>query len=85
MDMNKKQTIILILAVIGIILTIIFTPRYKIIWIDSENFIKTEQSSPLYKRSGGKEGLYWGKIAAYSGLISMASGLLFFTLRDKRG
>ncbi|HAJ56204.1 MAG TPA: hypothetical protein DCL35_00350 [Candidatus Omnitrophica bacterium] len=82
--MNKKQIAVSVLAVLGIILLVIFTPRYKIIWIDSKNFIKTEQTSPLYKRSGGKESLYWGKIAAYSGLIMLVSGILVFSLKGKR-
>ncbi|MBI5872893.1 MAG: hypothetical protein HZB36_01960 [Candidatus Omnitrophica bacterium] len=83
--MNKKQITVLTLEVIAIVLIVIFTPRYKITWLDSENFIKTEQTSPLYKRSKAKESLHLDKIAIYSGLVAMASGLLIFGLRDKRG
>ncbi len=81
--MNKKQITVLVLAIIGIVLIVIFTPRYKIAWIDSKNFIKTEQSSPLYKRSKAKESLYWDKIALYSGLTVVAAAILLRALRSK--
>lgn len=81
--MNKKQIAVLALAIIGIVLIVIFTPRYKITWIDSKNFIKTEQSSPLYKRSTGKESLYWDKIALYSGLTVVLAAILLRALRSK--
>lgn len=81
--MNKKQIGVLALAIIGIVLIVIFTPRYKITWIDSKNYIKTEQSSPLYKRSGGKESLYWDKISIFSGLTVVAAAILIYSLRSR--
>jgi hypothetical protein len=81
--MNSKQIATLCLSVIGIVLIVIFTPKYKITWIDSENFIRTEQTSALYKRSKGQEKYNWDKIAVYSGGVIAGCGLLMFALRDK--
>jgi hypothetical protein len=80
-----KQILISVAAVVGIVLIVIFTPRYKITWIDKQNFIKTEQTSSLYKRSKGKENLYWDKIALYAGATILAAGVLVFLSRDKHG
>ena len=83
--MSKKQMIVLGLGIIGIILIVLLTPRYKITWIDSLNFIKTEQYSSLYKRSKGAVRLHWDKILIYSGFTLLVSGILIFGLRDKHG
>ena len=83
--MNKKQGMIIFFAVVAVTLIVIFTPRYKIFWIDSDNFVKTEQTSSLYKRSQGKEHLYWDKVALYSGATIIVAGIFVFTLRNKRG
>lgn len=83
--MNKKQLAALALGIVAITLIIIFTPRYKITLIDSENFIITEQTSTLYKRSKGKESLHWEKISLYSGISSLVCCLAIFSLRKKRG
>ena len=82
--MNTKQTAVVIIGVIGIAAAVFFTPRYKIVMIDSQNFIKTEQTSALYKRSGGKESLHWDMIAPLSGGIAIACGALIALLKDKR-
>lgn len=72
-------------TVIGIVLIVIFTPRYKIAWIDKQNFIRTEQTSSLYKRSKGKENLHWERIALYSGAMILAAGILITVSRSKHG
>ena len=59
-------------------------PRYKIIMIDSQNFIKTEQTSALYKRSGGKEKLHWDRIAPLSAGIAIACGVLIGLVKEKK-
>lgn len=82
--MNAKQIAVIIIGIIGIAAVTYFTPRYKIILIDSENFIKTEQTSSLYKRSGGKEKLHWDKIVPISGGIILVGGILVFLLKEKR-
>lgn len=83
--MNKKQNIILGLGVLSLILIVLFTPRYKITWIDSKNFIQTEQSSSLYKRSKGDIKLHWDKILIYGGIAVSLCGILMFTVRRKDG
>jgi hypothetical protein len=83
--MNKKQNIILGLGVLGLILIVLFTPRYKIAWIDSKNFIQTEQSSSLYKRSKGDVKLHWDKILIYAGITVSLCGILMFIVRRKGG
>ncbi len=83
--MNSKQIAVIILMVIGIVLIVKFTPRYKITKIDSENFIKTEQSSSLYKRTKGTEKLHWDRVILYSGLTAIGSGALIFALRNRHG
>ncbi len=83
--MNKRQTIVLILAVMGIALIFFLTPKYKITWIDSENFIKTEQTSSLYKRSQGKVQLHWDRIFKYSGIVFVTGAILIFILKERHG
>ncbi len=82
--MNIKQTVIIILGIIGLVLIFIYSPRYKITQIDSENFIITEQSSSLYSRSGGTERLHWDKWLLYSGITIFAFGILVFAFKDKQ-
>ncbi len=81
--MNKKQIAALALGILAIALIIIFTPRYKITRIDTENFIITEQTSTLYKRSTGKENLHWEKILLYSGISAFTCCLAIFYLRGR--
>ncbi|OIO36083.1 MAG: hypothetical protein AUJ74_03690 [Candidatus Omnitrophica bacterium CG1_02_44_16] len=83
--MNKKQLSALALGIVTIILIVYFTPRYKVTQIDSKNFIITEQTSTLYKRSTGKESLHWEKILLYSGIPVLACCLAIFSLRGKNG
>jgi hypothetical protein len=82
--MNTKQIAVIIIGIVGIAAVTYFTPRYKIILIDSENYIKTEQTSSLYKRSAGKEKLHWDKIVPISGGILLLGGILIFLLREKK-
>ena len=82
--MNKKQTIVIVAGILGIAAAFFFIPRYKIVMIDSQNFIKTEQTSALYKRSGGKEKLRWDRIAAIGGGIVVAGGILIGLLGEKK-
>ena len=83
MHMNNKQIVVLGLCVIAIVLIVIFTPRYKITWLDSKNYVLTEQTSALFKRSAGKAKLHWDKIALYAGLTLIAGGVALLLLRDK--
>lgn len=83
--MNKKQTFLIFLGLISIVLIVFFTPRYKVTWIDSKNFITTEQTSSLYKRSKGTVKLHTEKILAYAGIAICACGILIFLSRDKNG
>lgn len=83
--MNKKQWFVLFLGIIAIIAIVIFTPRYKVSWIDAENFIVTEQSSSLYKRASGTVKLHWDKIILYSSLTVLACAGIAFVLREKNG
>ncbi len=79
--MNKKQIVVIVLAAIAIALIVYFTPRYKITWIDSNNFVKTEQTSSLYKRTKGKENFYWDRITVYSSAVVILTGIMIFTFR----
>lgn len=80
--MNKKQLIVLALCVIAVVLIVLFTPRYKITWINSDNYVLTEQSSALFKRSAGPAKLHWDKIALYAGLTLLVGGAAIFILRE---
>ncbi len=82
--MNNKQLTVLAFGIVAIGLIVYFTPRYKITQIDKENFIITEQTSTLYKRSKGKECLHWDKILLYSGIAAMICCLGVFSSREKK-
>lgn len=82
--MNIKQVIILAVALIAILAATFLMPQYKIHYINSENFIITEQSSPLYERSLGEVRRHWDRILPVSGGILLAGGILCFLLRNKR-
>ncbi len=83
--MNKKQKILLYLSVLGVGLIVYFTPRYKITQIDEKNFLITEQTSPLFKRSHGEVKYHIDKILIYSSLWLLIDGILLVTFRSKRG
>lgn len=82
--MNNKQIAVIIIGGIGIAVSLFLTPHYKIVYLDSKNFIVTEQTSKLYKRSKGKEKIHWDRIALISGGIVLAAGALCFVLKDKK-
>lgn|GEM_PF-846557 len=83
--MNTKQKILIFLGVVGIGLIVYFTPRYKITHIDEKNFLITEQTSPLYKRSHGEVKFHIDKILIYSALWLLIDGILLITTRKKNG
>jgi uncharacterized protein YxeA len=83
--MNNKQVIVVILCVIAIILIVIYTPQYKVTWLDRTNYVLTEQTSPLYKRSKAPAQKHWDKIALYAGLTLVIAGALVLVLKDKDG
>jgi hypothetical protein len=82
--MNTKQTVVLILGILGIAAVVFFMPRYKITMITAQDYIKTEQTSALYKRSHGIEKLHWDRIVPISGGIFLVCGVLIGLLRDKK-
>ena len=82
--MNKKQIAALAIGIVAIALIVKFTPRYKITRIDTENFIITEQTSTLYKRSAGTVNLHWEKILLYSGISAFVCCLAIFYFRERR-
>ena len=82
--MNKRQLLVLIL-ILGALFSIYkYTPRYKIVKIDSENFIRTEQSSPLYARTKAPEKLNLDKVVKYSIAALLTGGLIFVLLRRSK-
>lgn len=83
--MNKKQLIALAMGIVSIVAIGFLTPKYKILEIGPENYIITEQTSSLYKRSQGKEKLHWDKIFIYSSAPLLITGVLLLTLKDKHG
>ena len=83
--MNKKQILVIAVGVIGIVLIVIFTPHYKITWLNAHDYIITEQSSSLYKQSKGLVKYRWDKIAPPCGLIVLTCGIFVFILREKNG
>jgi len=82
--MNIKQVIVLAVALVAILALTLVMPRYKIHYINSENFIITEQSSPLYTRSLGEVRRHWDRILPIGGGILLVGGILCFLLRNKR-
>lgn len=83
--MNKKQWIVVLLALSALALIYFLTPRYKLIQIDEKNYIRTEQSSSLYQRSKGQVKLHWEKIGLYAGITLLTTGVLLLVLRRKNG
>lgn len=81
--MNLKQLLIAIFGICAFIIIIIYGPRYKITEIGPDNFIKTEQSSALYKRCTGKVKLYWNRIFLYENIVLLLCGCLIFSAREK--
>ena len=82
--LNTKQIIILIFGVCIFALGIYFAPRYKMTEIGPGSYIKTEQSSTLYKRSSGKVKFYWGLIVLYESAILLSCGVFTLLLRTKQ-
>jgi hypothetical protein len=82
--MNAKQIVVVVLAVIAIMSVTFLMPQYKIQYMDANNFIVTEQSSPLYARALGQIKRHWERILPISGGILLAAGVLCFVLRNKR-
>jgi hypothetical protein len=85
MAINKKQIVILVVGALAIAAIVYLMPRYKMVRVDANNYIITEQSSPLFKRSQGELRLHWNWIAPSSGGVILLAGLGVFFLRDKRG
>ncbi|MGE5280611.1 MAG: hypothetical protein ACM3L6_07715 [Deltaproteobacteria bacterium] len=83
--MNIKQITVLAVALIAIVGVTLLMPQYKIQYIDTKNFIVTEQSSPLFERSRGQTRRHWNRILPIAGGVLFVSGILCFVLRDKRG
>lgn len=81
--MNKKQWAVVIAGTIILVLIFFITPRYKITQIDKNNYVRTEQSSSLYKRCQGKEKLHWEKIALFGG-ITVGACLVLLPLMGKK-
>ena len=83
--MNTKQKFILFLGVIGVVGIAFFTPRYKITQIDEKNFLITEQTSPLFKRSNGEVKFHVDKILLYSSLWILTDGILLLVYSGSCG
>lgn len=81
--MNIKQLLIAIFSICASIIVIFYGPKYKITEIGPDNFIKTEQSSALYKRCTGKVKLYWNRIFLYESIVLLFCGFLIFLVREK--
>ena len=83
--MNKKQILAISLGIVAIGVIVILTPHYKITWINTRDYIITEQSSSLYKQSRGLVKYRWDKIVPPCGLVVLACGVFVFILREKNG
>ena len=83
--MNRKQILASASGIVGIVLFVIFTPHYKVTWLNAHDYIITEQSSSLYKQSKGLVKYRWDKIAPPCGLIVLTCGIFVFILREKNG
>lgn len=81
--LNTKQIIVIVIGFCAVILSIYFAPRYKMTEISPGNYIKTEQSSSLYKRSTGKVKFYWGRMFLYESAILLFCGILTFLFKSK--
>ena len=62
-----------------------FTPRYKITRIDEKNFLITEQTSPLFKRTNGEVRFHIDKIVLYSSVWIVTGAVLLIALKGKDG
>jgi len=82
--MNTKIVIVLVVALIGIVAVTLLMPQYKIHYMNADNFIITEQTSPLYERSLGEVKRHWDRIMPINGGILLAGGILCLFLRNKR-
>lgn len=85
MNINKNQAGVLVVIILAVAAILFFMPRYKMLKVDSENYIITEQSSPLFKRSKGEVRLHWNWIVPASGAVIVLGGLGVFLLREKNG
>ena len=83
--MNRKQILASASGIVGIVLFVIFTPHYKVTWLNAHDYIITEQSSSLYKQSKGLVKYRWDRIVPTCGLIVLSCGVLVFILREKNG
>ena len=83
--MNRKQILASAIGILGIVLIVIFTPHYKITWLNAHDYIITEQSSSLYKQSKGFVKYRWDRIIPPCGLIALTCGVFVFILREKNG
>ena len=82
--MNIKIIVVLVVALIAIVAVTLAMPPYKIYNIKTDNYIITEQSSPLYGRASGEVKRHWDRILPIAGGILLASGMLCLLLRNKR-
>lgn len=82
--LSTKQVLVLILGICAFGLCLYFAPRYKITEMGPGSYIKTEQSSKLYKRSHGKVMYYWKHIFLYESTILLTCGLLIILLKNRK-
>jgi hypothetical protein len=81
--MNKRQLLVLGLTLLIIGLVFWFTPRYKLVKIDENNYIRTSQHSSLYKSCKSPEQFEWPTILKISLPIAVLGSLLVFLLKEK--
>ena len=83
--MNSKQIVTLGFIILAIAAIVFFMPRYKMVKVDADNYIITEQSSPLFKRSKGEIRLHWNWIIPASGGVVLLGGLGVFLMKERNG
>ncbi|MFH1202518.1 MAG: hypothetical protein V1674_06485 [Candidatus Omnitrophota bacterium] len=82
--MNGRQFLILILTIAIIAAIFYFTPRYKMVSLGSSgNYIRTEQSSPLFKKCTAQVQYDWPIILKRAGVVFLAGIALIFIFKDR--
>lgn len=85
--MNSKQRLVFFIAIVIIIAAFLFVPKYKIVNLDGtkDNYIKTKQSSSLYKACKSPAQFDWPFIARVSVPVVVAGAIFIVLFRDRDG
>ena len=81
--MNVKQIIVVFLMVIGIVLIFNYTPKYKIVMLPNEGFIRSQEGDPLYKNISAEEKNNWKDMGFSSLPVFIIGAILLLVLKTR--